>query len=109
MDDVTRILSATNNPTEGAKWTLVEASDLSNTGWITGNGIYDPDGPGVLVAETRAYLLDAGSIVPAPSALALLSLDGPTPRSCAAAPICPGHLKVTVRSGTCRRPLSSPW
>src|SRR5262249_38627315 len=63
-----------NNPTPRAKWTLSEALDLSNTGWITGDGIYDPDGPGGVAAATRAYLLDASSLVPEPSSLALLAL-----------------------------------
>lgn len=63
-----------NNLTEGAKWTLIEASDISNTGWITGAGLYDPDGPGGVAAATRAYLLDASSLVPEPSGLALLAI-----------------------------------
>jgi len=48
-----------NNPAEGAKWTLKEAAGLSDTGWITGTGTYDPDGPGGIAAETGAFLLDA--------------------------------------------------
>jgi hypothetical protein len=52
-----------NNPTEGAKWTLAEARGISNTGWITGTGSYDPDGPGGVAAANRAYLLDASSLV----------------------------------------------
>jgi len=56
-----------NIPTEGAKWTLAGegggASDISNTGWITGTGVYDPDGPGGTAADFRAYLLDASSLL----------------------------------------------
>src|SRR5688572_27994445 len=63
-----------SNRTEGAKWTLAEARGLSNTGWITGTGIYDPDGPGGVAARDRAYLLDASSLVPEPSSLALTAL-----------------------------------
>jgi probable HAF family extracellular repeat protein len=70
-----------NIPTEGAKWTLAGegagAEDINNTGWITGTGIYDPDGPGGVAAEYRAYLLDASSLVPEPSGLALLALAVP--------------------------------
>ena len=70
-----------NNPTEGAKWTLSGASALNNTGWITGTGAYDPDGPGGIAAAERAYLLDASSLlVPEPSSLALLMLAVPAAR-----------------------------
>jgi probable HAF family extracellular repeat protein len=52
-----------NNPTEGAKWTLLGAIDLSNTGGlITGHGYYD-DGLGGLSDGYRAFLLDASSLV----------------------------------------------
>jgi hypothetical protein len=77
MIDLDEWLDA-NNPGEGAKWTLREGSGISNTGWITGTGLYDPDGPGGIAAADRAYLLDASSIVPEPSTLALLSLGGLT-------------------------------
>ena len=29
----------------------------SNTGWITGLGVYDPDGPDGIAAADRAYVL----------------------------------------------------
>jgi probable HAF family extracellular repeat protein len=65
-----------NNAAEGAKWELNEALGISNTGWITGRGAYDPDGPGGIALATRAYLLDASSllVVPEPSSLTLLTL-----------------------------------
>jgi probable HAF family extracellular repeat protein len=66
----------TNNPTEGPKWTLSQAYGVSNTGWITGAGTYDPDGPGGAAAVDRAYLLDASGLVPEPGSLALLALGG---------------------------------
>jgi MYXO-CTERM domain-containing protein len=70
-----------NLPTEGANWTLAGPgagpSDISNTGWITGTAIYDPDGPGGVAEEFRAYLLDASSLVPEPSGLGLLALAIP--------------------------------
>ena len=82
-----------NNPTEGAKWTLTDEhfgqiSISSNTGWITGLGVYDPDGPGGIAAADRAYLLDASSlVVPEPSSFVLLALAAPAllrrRRSCA--------------------------
>jgi probable HAF family extracellular repeat protein len=70
----------TNIPTEGAKWTLAgpgaSPSDISNTGWITGTGIYDPDGPGGVANDFRAYLLDASSLVPEPSLMGDFDADG---------------------------------
>jgi probable HAF family extracellular repeat protein len=74
MIDLDIWLNATN-PTEGAKWMLSGASGLSDTGWITGTGSYDPDGPGGVAAAERAYLLDASSlVVPEPSGLAPLGV-----------------------------------
>ena len=70
-----------NIPTEGTSGRSrigAGPSDISNTGWITGTGIYDPDGPGGVAADLRAYLLDASSlVVPEPSSLALLTLAAP--------------------------------
>jgi probable HAF family extracellular repeat protein len=66
-----------NNPAEGSKWTLLEARGVSMTGWITGGGIYDPDGPGGVAAAGRAYLLDASSLVPEPSGLTACMLAVP--------------------------------
>jgi probable HAF family extracellular repeat protein len=63
-----------NNPTEGAKWTLFRARGLPDTGWITGYGLFDPDGAGGIAVATRAYLLDASGLVPEPSGLALVGL-----------------------------------
>jgi probable HAF family extracellular repeat protein len=64
-----------NNPTEGAKWTLTSANDISNTDWITGNGTYDPDGPGGVAAAQRAFLLDgSGIVVPEPGTIGVLGL-----------------------------------
>jgi probable HAF family extracellular repeat protein len=59
-----------SNPTEGAKWTLTEADGLTDTGLITGTGIYNDGVPAD--SGTRAFILDASSLVPEPSGLALL-------------------------------------
>jgi hypothetical protein len=61
------------DPTEGAKWILESANGLNDFGLITGTGIYD-DGPGGLSDGQRAFVLDASSLVPEPSGLALLGL-----------------------------------
>jgi probable HAF family extracellular repeat protein len=71
----------TNNPAEGTKWTLIEAASptisiSNNTGWITGVGVYDPDGPGGVAAADRAYLLDASALVPEAGGLALFAFGG---------------------------------
>jgi hypothetical protein len=58
-----------NNPIDGAKWTLTEATGISNTGWITGVGTYDPDGPGGITGMPTGFLLDASTLVPEPSVM----------------------------------------
>lgn len=63
-----------NNPAEGPKWYLVSAQAITDTGWITGFGSYDPDGPGDLAAVGRAFLLDGSSLVPEPGALSVLTV-----------------------------------
>jgi probable HAF family extracellular repeat protein len=63
-----------NNPVEGAKWILDEAFDISDSGWVTGYGAYDPDGPGGVAARQTPFLLDASALVPEPSNFALLTL-----------------------------------
>ena len=52
------------NPTLGAYWTLPEARAINNDGLITGTGHYD-DGPGGLSDGSRAFVLDASSLVSA--------------------------------------------
>ncbi|HEV2294722.1 MAG TPA: PEP-CTERM sorting domain-containing protein [Tepidisphaeraceae bacterium] len=65
----------TNNPIEGAKWTLLEARGINDYGLITGEGIFN-DGPGGLSDGTRAFILDASSLVPEPSSAMLLAVAG---------------------------------
>jgi probable HAF family extracellular repeat protein len=73
MIDLDAWLDATN-PIDGAKWTLRDALGLSDSGLITGYGDYS-DGPGGLSDGTRAFLLDASSLlVPEPSTFALAAL-----------------------------------
>lgn len=38
-------------------WTLYEAADVTDTGWITATGSYDPDGSGPRSAYTRSCLM----------------------------------------------------
>ena len=51
-------------------WTLADALYISDTGWIVGNGHYDPDGAGGFDAYDRPYLLQ----IPEPGTLLLLGL-----------------------------------
>jgi hypothetical protein len=49
-------------------WTLSEAYSISDTGWITGSGLFDPDGPGGLAVYNRLFLLQLPD-VPEPTTL----------------------------------------
>jgi probable HAF family extracellular repeat protein len=54
-------------------WVLLEAQGISNNGWISGVGMYDPDGvEGTDVAYERLFLLQ----VPEPATLSLLVVGG---------------------------------
>jgi hypothetical protein len=77
-----------NNPTEGAKWTLLGAYGLSDNGLITGQGEYN-DGPGGLDDGRRAFILDASSLVPEPCSIALLTLAAMFRRSRSRPPTSP--------------------
>ena len=50
------------NPTLGAYWKLDSAFGINNNGLITGRGNYD-DGPGGLTDGSRAFVLDASSLM----------------------------------------------
>ena len=50
------------NPTLGAYWYLMVARAINNNGLITGTGIYN-DGPGGLSDGSRAFVLDASSLM----------------------------------------------
>lgn len=65
----------TTNPAQGALWSLSSAADINDHGLVTGVGIYN-DGPGGLSDGQRAFVLDASSLVPEPSAAAVVGLGG---------------------------------
>ena len=64
------------NPALGAHWELNQAHGISDAGLITGGGYYD-DGSGGLSDGSRAFVLDASSLVPKPGGLVLLTLLTP--------------------------------
>jgi probable HAF family extracellular repeat protein len=74
--DLDAWLDATN-PTLGAFWTLDGASDINNSGLITGTGTYN-DGPGGLSDGQRPFILNVSGLVPEPSGVALLGLILPS-------------------------------
>jgi len=49
-------------------WRLSQAYGISNTGWISGIGKYDPDGPGIEPAYHRLFLLQ----IPEPATFSLV-------------------------------------
>jgi hypothetical protein len=70
-DAVAINLNTLLSPTDAAMWTLTEAFAISDTGWITGMGIYDPDGSAnPLRPYERAFLMQ----IPEPTAVALIGL-----------------------------------
>jgi probable HAF family extracellular repeat protein len=63
-----------NDPAEGAKWTLTEARGITDTGLITGTGVYN-DGPGGLSDGQCAFLLDASAlVVPEPAGFVMMGI-----------------------------------
>jgi len=63
--------------TLGSQWTLTEAFGLTDSWLVTGDGLYDPDGPsGPLAAVERGFVLDASSLVPEPSGVSIALLAG---------------------------------
>jgi hypothetical protein len=63
LDAVAVDLNSLINPLSG--WTLNRATAISNTGWIGGSGVFDPDGPGGEEAYARLFLIQ----LPAPNDL----------------------------------------
>jgi uncharacterized membrane protein len=61
-------LNALIDPSSG--WELTSARDISNTGWVSGIGRYDPDRGGPEDAYVRGFLLQ----VPEPSSAAVAAL-----------------------------------
>jgi hypothetical protein len=53
-------------------WTLTKAVSISDTSWIVGMGLFDPDGPGGAGSYDRLFLVQ----IPEPATLALLTLGG---------------------------------
>jgi hypothetical protein len=52
-------------------WTLTEADSISDTHFVAGVGLFDPDGPGPAQPYTRAFLMNVSSVVPEPGALTM--------------------------------------
>lgn len=55
-----------------AGWRLTEAVSISNTGWIVGSGMFDPDGGGPQNQFARYFLVQLPTAVPEPSAVLLI-------------------------------------
>lgn len=68
LDGVAIDLNTLIDPASG--WTSHEARAISDTGWISGWGTFDPDGLGGQSGYHRLFLVQ----VPEPTSLALLSL-----------------------------------
>jgi len=74
LDGIAIDLNDLIDPTSG--WILTAASALSDTGWIAGQGTFDPDGQGGQAAYTRQFsLYVAAAAVPEPSTVGLVGLS----------------------------------
>ena len=59
-------------------WSLLYARTINDNGWISGRGIFDPDGAGGQVGASRDFIMQVpAAAVPEPGGLALLSLAIP--------------------------------
>lgn len=58
IDGVAIDLNSLLSPEDAAIWTLTQSNSISDSGWITGIGEFDPDGPtGALPAYSRLFLM----------------------------------------------------
>lgn len=59
-------------------WSLLYAWTINDNGWISGRGIFDPDGPGGQIRASRDFIMQVpAAAVPEPGGLAVLSLAIP--------------------------------
>jgi hypothetical protein len=70
LDALAVDLNALIDPASG--WTLNHATHISNTGWIGGRGMFDPDGTGGQEPYERLFLMQIpAEVVPEPSTVVL--------------------------------------
>lgn len=60
----------------GSGWTLTSATGITNTGWVSGVGTYDPDGAGPLGAYNTIFRINVPQAVPEPTAALLATVTG---------------------------------
>jgi hypothetical protein len=73
LDGVAVDLNTLIDPVSG--WTLYSARTISDTGWISGAGTFDPDGPGGQEAYDRLFLMHVpGIAVPEPATVVLFAI-----------------------------------
>ncbi len=75
LDGVAIDLNSLIDPATG--WTLTAAYDISDTNWITGQGLFSPDGAGGQGAYYRAFLMHVPVQAPEPGVLTILALAIP--------------------------------
>jgi hypothetical protein len=68
LDGVAVDLNTLIDPTSG--WRLIEADSITDSGYIAGVGMFDPDGTGPTAAYGRSFLIQ----VPEPTALAVVGV-----------------------------------
>lgn len=75
LDNVAVELSSLIHPASGWSY-LTYATDISNSGWVTGFGMYDPDGADGEAAYERLFLLNINDITTVPDLAGDFDKDG---------------------------------
>jgi len=72
LDGLAIDLNTLLSPAQAMQWTLTSASGISDTGWITGKGIFDADGPdSQFSAYERMFIMQ----IPGPGTATLLAMS----------------------------------
>ena len=66
VDGVAIDLKTLLSPTDAVNWSLGIAQGISDSNWVTGSGVFDPDGSGPMSGYHTGFLLDVISVFGTP-------------------------------------------